>query len=186
MEQESGFAAALTADGEEEQHRVTWWAPELGHCWSPALRRQDQAVSAKSCCGPLPTYICLSCCTWPGADKCSPKCRNFSIFLLLPSLKAHYDLWVSSCTLYLCYDLCRERCSAEYQKPICIYTQIDNCQWGTLINTLSPSVRKVCLAPALCPLSLGPHFLHLKHCSLSWTVTPTCLAWWAEAGCKLL
>lgn len=167
MEQESGFAAALTEDGEEEQQRVTWWMSELGHPWSPALSREDQAVSAKTCCAPLPTYICLPYCTSPGADKCWPKCRNFNILLLLPSLKAHYDLWVSSCTFYLCYDLCREKCSAEYQKPICVYKQIHKYQWGRSINSLSPSVRKACLAPALCPLSLGPHLLYLKHCSLS-------------------
>lgn len=55
-------------------------------------------------------------------------------------------------------------------------------------------MRRVCLAPALCPLSLGPHFLHLNHCSLSlglWFPPARCdglaqAPWHWKEGCKLL
>lgn len=78
--------------------------------------------------------------------------------------KSESSLWfpkfhVAPCIFVMVF---AEKCFEKYQKSVCIYTHRDDYQWGRLINSLSLSVGKGHLAPALCPLSVG---YHLMHCS---------------------
>ena len=152
--------------------------------WEMVLEENKEAVSCRGF-----YYTC------PEDDKSWPKCGSLACLLLFPSLKAHYAFWVSSCTFYFCYGLCRKMFWTVSEIRTCLHTRTQLAvertkklflsefregAWGSCCVSPCPWVTTLCIFSTAAPCSVCDSQLQGAMgwcgicCTQRSTTAPTC------------